>query len=304
MENFPTKILVATDGSRDAALAVRAGVDLFSRTEAELHVVHAWRNLRPATLPAVATDEYSRAYERYEREAAELLETEVERIRESGGTMTRAHLREGRPAEEIVALAEELNADLVVVGSRGLGTVKRLVTGSVSEEVVHLAACPTLVVRGGEGAWPPSRLVIGDDSSGEAKRAGDLAASIGRLFDARALLVRAYPRSLLFPAGAGATGTPDSGETEEALRIGDESLEGRATELEDFLGMRLEVKAAVADAATLIQELAEEGTEPTLVAVGSRGLDAARRFTMGSVSTDLLRAVDGSVLVCPLPEGA
>src|SRR3712207_9215315 len=81
-----------------------------------------------------------------------------------------AHLRKGRPAEEIVALAEELDAGLVVLGSRGLGLVKRLVVGSVAEGVVSLAPCPVLVVRGGEAAWPPSRVVVGDRS--EERRVG------------------------------------------------------------------------------------------------------------------------------------
>ena len=63
------KILVATDGSKDAALAVWAAIDLCNETGAELHVIHAWRNMQPASLPAVASEEYWRARERYEREA-------------------------------------------------------------------------------------------------------------------------------------------------------------------------------------------------------------------------------------------
>ena len=113
-----------------------------------------WQGLRPATLPAAAIDQYSRAYEGWEREAGELLEEQTERLRSAGGTVAGAHLREGRPAEEIAELAEELGVGLVIIGSRGLNAVKRLVVGSVSEGVASLAPCPVLVVRGGEGAWP------------------------------------------------------------------------------------------------------------------------------------------------------
>jgi nucleotide-binding universal stress UspA family protein len=179
MSTFPTKILLSTDGSQDAALAARAAIDLSNRSGAQLHVVYAWQHLRPGTIPAIAMDEYSRAHEQWKREAGEFLEEQAQRLRSAGGTVTGAHLREGRPAEEITELAEELNVSLVVIGSRGLGPVKRLVMGSVSEGVVHLAHCPTLVVRGGDGSWPPSRLIIGDDASEEARRAGELAASIG-----------------------------------------------------------------------------------------------------------------------------
>jgi nucleotide-binding universal stress UspA family protein len=148
--DFPPRILVAADGSEDALLAVQAAIDLSDRTGAELHVVHAWQDLRPPTLPAMAIDEYAQAYEQWKHEAGELLDKETERLRDAGGTVSGAHLREGRPAEEINNLAEELDVGLVIIGSRGLGAMKRLVMGSVSEGVVHLAPCPTLIVRGGE----------------------------------------------------------------------------------------------------------------------------------------------------------
>src|SRR3712207_9587272 len=103
--------------------------------------------------------------------ARELLEWQVSRAKVARGIIARKYLKEGRPAEEIAELAEELGVGLVAIGSRGLNAVKRLVVGSVSEGVVILAPCPVLVVRGGEGAWPPSRVVVGDDTSPEAKMA-------------------------------------------------------------------------------------------------------------------------------------
>jgi nucleotide-binding universal stress UspA family protein len=87
----------------------------------------------------MAIDEYSQAYEQRKRGAGELLDEQAERLRNAGGTVAGAHLRKGRPAEEITKLAEELNVGLVIIGSRGLGAMKRLVMGSVSEGVVHLA---------------------------------------------------------------------------------------------------------------------------------------------------------------------
>jgi nucleotide-binding universal stress UspA family protein len=208
-----------------------------------------------------------------------------------------AYLREGRPAEEISKLAEELKVGLVIIGSRGLGAMKRLVMGSVSEGVVHLAPSPTLVVRGGERDWPPSRLIVGDDGSEEARRAGDLAAGIGKLFDARALLVRVYPQVTVFKARR----IVHTRASKELLEEGERSLEGRANELGSVLGVRPEVRVASGDAAATIQQAAEEGREPTLVAVGRRGLGAVRHFALGSVSSAVLRAVSGPVLVVPPP---
>ena len=94
MSAFPTRVLLATDGSEEAALAAHAAIDLSGRAGAKLHVVHAWQDLRPPTLPALAMDEYSRAYEQYEqyeREAGELLEEQAQRLR-SAGEPRRAHI--------------------------------------------------------------------------------------------------------------------------------------------------------------------------------------------------------------------
>ena len=164
MSDFPARILVATDGSEDAALAVRAATDLSTRAVSELHVVHVWRE--PTFLSYSSVEAYEGSYAR--EEAERMLEEQAEQVRAAGGTVAGSHLREGRPAEEIAGLAGELGVGVVVIGSRGLGPVKRLVVGNVSEGVVALAPCPILVVRGGEGAWPPRRLVVGDDGSDEA----------------------------------------------------------------------------------------------------------------------------------------
>jgi nucleotide-binding universal stress UspA family protein len=65
--------------------------------------------------------------------------------------------------------------------------------GSQSEEIVHHAQVPVLVLRAGEGVWPPKRIVVGEDFSDDARRAGNLAASIGGLYDAGGLLVYSHP---------------------------------------------------------------------------------------------------------------
>ena len=72
---------------------------------------------------------------------------QVEQIETAGGKVAQTYVRLGRPAEEIVILADEIDAGLVVVGSRGLGGIRRLLLGSVSDSVVRHAHCPVLVVR-------------------------------------------------------------------------------------------------------------------------------------------------------------
>src|SRR5215208_3802263 len=151
MSIFPTRILLATDGSEEAELAALTSVDLADATDSELHVVHV--GVVPIFLKSYpGTLGYERRlYEQIEELSRELLRKQTWRVKVAGGTVAGAHLRMGEVALEIVALAEELGADLIVMGSRGLGRVRRALMGSVSDSVVRHAHCPVLVVRPEKG---------------------------------------------------------------------------------------------------------------------------------------------------------
>ena len=88
-------------------------------------------------------------FERAQRDARSWLEGQADLMRGEGAKAVEAHLALGEPAEEIVRLAEELGAGLIVVGSRGLGVIRRALISSVSDSVVRHAHCPVLVVRVG-----------------------------------------------------------------------------------------------------------------------------------------------------------
>lgn len=151
MSIFPTKILLATDSSEEAELALSTAIDLANSTNSQLHVVTVgpWN-----PDPSYASHEASLRWETYEqaseairKEAQEILDNQVRKIEEGGGSVQEAHLRRGRKDEEIVRVAEEIGAGLVVMGSRGLGGVRRALMGSVSDGVMRHAHCPVLVVR-------------------------------------------------------------------------------------------------------------------------------------------------------------
>src|SRR3712207_3823626 len=131
MDYFPTKIVLATDGSEDAAAATRAAVDLASRSGSELHVMHAFEFIPPREYMSVALRLHSPS--NFSLQGHRLLDEQVERIEAAGGVVTDAQLRMGSPVDQILNFSEELGAGLVVVGRRGLGGVKRLLMGSVSE---------------------------------------------------------------------------------------------------------------------------------------------------------------------------
>src|SRR5918996_6516414 len=148
---FPTRILLATDGSEEAELAALRAVDLAQRTDSELHVVHV--GAVPLFLlsdPGTLGDD-DKLYDEIEEESRELVRKLSWRVKVSGGTVAGTHLRMGAVDLEIVALAEELGADLIVMGSRGLGGLRRALMGRVSDSVVRHAHCPVLVVRPEKG---------------------------------------------------------------------------------------------------------------------------------------------------------
>lgn len=288
MNSFPNKILLATDGSEDADQAARAAIELSNGTASELHVVHVWHDV-----PTPHFHSFVRAQLR--QEAEEILNKQFEAIEQAGGTVAEAHLREGRTVDEILDLSEELEVGLLIVGSRGLGGARSILLGSVSEGIVHHARRPVLVMRGGQDAWPPSRVIIGDDFSEHAREAGELAARIGKLFGTTALLVRAYPR---LPETDPEGRKLDPRMVDDALSREQRALEGRAAEIEEASGIRPRAEIAVGDpAASLIEAAEEAAPERALIAVGSRGLDAVQRLRLGSVSTKVLRTSSGPVLV-------
>jgi nucleotide-binding universal stress UspA family protein len=149
--NDTRPILFATDGSPSAQEAQRDAFDLAHKLEAPLAVVSV---AHPA-LPTVGYTGYG-----YSNVVAELTAAEQRRVKELLATIAAAACAadvscstiaaDGLAVEEICRVAHELDAQLIVVGSHGWGTARRLFSGSVSTGLVHSAPCPVLVVRAPE----------------------------------------------------------------------------------------------------------------------------------------------------------
>jgi len=281
------RIVVAGDGSEDASAALHAAADLARICRAELHVVHVWQ-ASLVGIPGEAGE--SSAEERAEA----IVERMLDMARAAGAADVIGHLRSGRAADQILAVAADVDADLIVVGSRGLGAVQRTVVGSVSEAVVHHSTRPVLVLRAVPGAWPPAHVVIGDDASADARRAGEIAARIAHVFGTDAMVVRALstlPRMLDGDVDS------DAHTVDDALDVAESSLASRAKELEPLVGRRPLVRVAIDDPAAALVSVAAGSQEPALIAVGTRGLGALQRWRFGSVSTDVLRSAPGAVLI-------
>ena len=140
------KILIATDGSPSALQAVEFGLELAEEHQAEPIFVH----VAPAAdvLPVAGfamAGPVSVPHELAEADRSSL--DEAYEIADERGIEARTKLLAGDAAKQIVAYADEIDADLIVVGSRGLGRVSGVLLGSVSRAVLHDAKRPVLIVR-------------------------------------------------------------------------------------------------------------------------------------------------------------
>ena len=142
-------ILLATDLSPASAAATDQAIDLAARLEARLLVVHVLGSSRSMG----GFGRSSRPETREDR--ARLAQSVVLDARATGVEATFV-LWDGEPGSGILAVADAEGADLIIVGSHARGTVGRHLLGSVSDYVVHHAACPVLVVRPTEDGTEPA----------------------------------------------------------------------------------------------------------------------------------------------------
>ena len=141
-------IVVGTDGSETARRAVDAAVELARLSGASLELVSAYepvsgQRLREQARPVPADLEWM-VNPRADVDAT--LRDAAERAGDAGVT-AQAHAREGDAADAILDVAEELGADLIVVGNKGMTGAKRFLLGSVPNKVSHHAPCAVMIIR-------------------------------------------------------------------------------------------------------------------------------------------------------------
>ncbi len=145
------KIMVAVDGSQAAgravAQAIALGGEILLVTVLEAPGAYFPNILLPTGDWVTVSGPADRDLEKLLTEAAENLLARYQRECEAAGRTAQARLLRGTPRETLCQVAAQEQPDILAIGSRGLGSVERLVLGSVSDYVVHHAPCPVLVVR-------------------------------------------------------------------------------------------------------------------------------------------------------------
>ncbi len=251
-------IVVGTDGSPTASVAVEVAQKLAKRLRGKLILVGALDAYGVSRQPLQTA-----LYEAAEAARAKKVDATAELI-------------EGTPGESILAAAIKHDADLIVVGNRGMGQATRFRLGSVPDWIAHDAPCDLLIVdttgRAGprEPAPPYMRILAGTDGSGTATEAVRKSYTLASMYAGSVILVH--------------VGDPLVG----AIRL----EEVASTRPED---VEVEKRTVEGDPAQRICELAEaEGVQ--LVVVGNKGMSGVRRF-LGSVPNKVAHEVPSDVLI-------
>jgi nucleotide-binding universal stress UspA family protein len=255
------RIVVGTDGSDSALRAVAHACHLAAVTGGEVMVVHAYpKSDTPVEARRGATDT--------RLEGASLLRDAASR--HEGEAPIRTLLRQGDPTDTLVAAAAAHQAELVVVGNRGLGR-RRTLIGAVPIRVAHRAPCHLLIAHTTDGLDDEyRRVVLATDGSPTAGRAVDLGARLARAAKAEALVVH--------------VGSPDEGR--EVLR---RTVDGLAPIVP---AEGVTVPGAAADG--ILEVAQDRGAD--LIVLGNRGMLGLRRFA-ASVPSRVARRAPCHVLL-------
>ncbi len=141
-------ILVPVDGSKNAMAALEKAVELSKLTGAELTLltVYRHRSMLEASFSMVRRDDPGSMDDVMRNHAKEVAEEAKAHAQSLGAEEARAFVHNGPVARGIMAFAEEHRNDLIVIGSRGLGSIEGYLLGSISHKVTGMADCPVLVV--------------------------------------------------------------------------------------------------------------------------------------------------------------
>ncbi len=203
------------------------------------------------------------------------------------GTTADERVLLGTGLQSLLDTSRRERAELIVVGSRGLGPLASALMGSFSRELVRRSTCPVAVVPPGPTAGRPGAVVCGVDASERATEVGRLGASLARRLGDRLLI--AHSSEQHYAGGrAPLAFHPSEARAAEALVIRVAAAAGGAPDTLLLDGAPAHELEALAH-----RERAR------MIVVGSRGLGNLRSILLGSVSSELMRVARRPVVILP-----
>ena len=293
------KILFATDGSETAHRALEFVKDFPFPRDSEFTLItivdkdaftdEGYHGLSPEQRASLRETE-----DAVREECSELLVREAQHLRDAGWG-GRTITRSGHPADEIVRAAEELRADLVVLGSHGLKGLERYLLGSVSSAVLEYAPCSVLVVRGtheGRAADKPLQILLGYDDSESAKKAVDFCARLPLGEGAKVTALGVMPLVTLFRQDIK---QHLSWLWHEKKRAARDALERVVKEVS---WTAPDVDYQLREGSDVAQEIlrAAKDFDSDLIVLGNKGKSAIEKFLLGTVTKRIARHAPCSVL--------
>ncbi len=266
------KILVATDGSSFSANAIKVAIAMCVKSGAHLYPFNM----------VLTNPEYEALAPELVEKASEDIRTHLDSViaeaAEQGVNSTMLMRLGDRPDQEIVAAADEINADLIVMGQQGRRGLARMMVGDATVRVIGSATCSVLAVPVGAGMWE-HRILLGTDGSRFADAAAVSAAKIAHCCAAPITVV-----SALVPS-----------HSEQRKQEGREAVE-RTTRQLRLEELDVEGVALPGEADEVIIKLAEKNGAD-LIVVGTHGRTGFGKVLLGSVSERIIGRAKCAVLV-------
>ncbi len=302
-------LLVAHDFSPSSSRALAHAVDLAARTGAALHLMYVDRTAEGVLFEGGKAPPDDELQDRFEEQCRTSL---APHDRSPADDRVVCHAVRGvSPAPLLVEKAEEIEADLIVTGTEGRRGARRLIVGSVAEEVLRTAPCPALTVRQREAGGASGSADEAPDSADEAPGSeveqivapvdfSDLTevalrhvAQLAPLYDVPVTLVHVVEDPTM----------PSVYEV-NASAVRARAAEQRAEEALQSLGEPIAdtgvpVSYVVHRGQTTSTVVEATGHRDTLTVMGTKGLSGLRRVMLGSVTEAVIRASDGPVLAVP-----
>ncbi len=305
------KILLATDGSDNANASIDyllsfplpQGSEIILLTVIDKEV---YQSKKKADLNAEQLALLHQTKQLLRDNARQLLAADAQRLAQAGRSCT-SLIRTGHPAREIVRIAKKRDVDLVVVGSHGLGRIKRFLLGSISDQVLAYAPCSVLIVKTEQAqtitdssapqvtpaeSKEPLRLLLAYDDSDPARHAVEFCAALPLDDKVEIIALTVLPLMTLYRQDIKQR---LSWVWKEKKKLAEKSLERLVNEVKwGTSHVAIQLREAT-DVSQEILDMADQ-SQSNLIVLGHKGKGAIEKFLLGSVTSRIAHHASCSVL--------